>query len=151
MQLLVSSWSLHGLESIARLPYDGYQVGITLLPTIRWLLTLLDRILVSDKCHVDLDLHTKVDGLEEVELGKTNIGTTGKGISGSSSPNSSDSRCLSGGCQWRLRGRLISCLPGKRGLTVTCTNGKYMVILCWMSIFQKSQSSLTLNMTIFIH
>lgn len=39
-----------------------------------------DRILVSDRCHVDLDLHTKVDGLEEVELGKANIGTTGKGI-----------------------------------------------------------------------
>lgn len=39
-----------------------------------------DRVLVSDRCHVDLDLHTKVDGLEEVELGKSNIGTTGKGI-----------------------------------------------------------------------
>lgn len=39
-----------------------------------------DRILISDRCHVDLDLHTKVDGLEEVELGKRNIGTTGKGI-----------------------------------------------------------------------
>ena len=39
-----------------------------------------DRVLVSDRCHVDLDLHTKVDGLEEVELGKANIGTTGKGI-----------------------------------------------------------------------
>lgn len=39
-----------------------------------------DRILVSDRCHVDLDLHTRVDGLEEVELGKANIGTTGKGI-----------------------------------------------------------------------
>ena len=39
-----------------------------------------DRILISDRCHVDLDLHTKVDGLEEVELGKANIGTTGKGI-----------------------------------------------------------------------
>ncbi|TKA77215.1 Adenylosuccinate synthetase [Friedmanniomyces simplex] len=39
-----------------------------------------DRVLVSDRCHVDLDLHTKVDGLEEVELGKGNIGTTGKGI-----------------------------------------------------------------------
>jgi adenylosuccinate synthase len=35
---------------------------------------------VSDRCHVDLDLHTRVDGLEEVELGKANIGTTGKGI-----------------------------------------------------------------------
>ncbi|KAK5133183.1 hypothetical protein LTR08_008119 [Meristemomyces frigidus] len=39
-----------------------------------------DRILISDRCHVDLDLHTKVDGLEEVELGKGSIGTTGKGI-----------------------------------------------------------------------
>jgi adenylosuccinate synthase len=39
-----------------------------------------DRILISDRCHIDLDLHTKVDGLEEVELGKSNIGTTGKGI-----------------------------------------------------------------------
>ena len=39
-----------------------------------------DRILISDRCHVDLDLHTKVDGLEEVELGKANIGTTRKGI-----------------------------------------------------------------------
>lgn len=39
-----------------------------------------DRVLVSDRCHVDLDLHTKVDGLEEVELGKGLIGTTGKGI-----------------------------------------------------------------------
>lgn len=29
---------------------------------------------------MDLDLHTRVDGLEEVELGKANIGTTGKGI-----------------------------------------------------------------------
>ncbi|WPH00825.1 adenylosuccinate synthetase [Acrodontium crateriforme] len=41
---------------------------------------LKDRVLVSDRCHVDLDLHGKVDGLEEVELGKSNIGTTGKGI-----------------------------------------------------------------------
>lgn len=39
-----------------------------------------DRVLISDRCHVDLDLHTRVDGLEEVELGKANIGTTGKGI-----------------------------------------------------------------------
>ncbi|KAI6889048.1 Adenylosuccinate [Hortaea werneckii] len=39
-----------------------------------------DRILLSDRCHVDLDLHTKVDGLEEVELGQGSIGTTGKGI-----------------------------------------------------------------------
>lgn len=26
------------------------------------------RILVSDRCHVDLDLHAAVDGLEEVEV-----------------------------------------------------------------------------------
>lgn len=43
-------------------------------------ISLTDRVLVSDRCHVDLDLHTKVDGLEEVELGNANIGTTGKGI-----------------------------------------------------------------------
>lgn len=39
-----------------------------------------DRILLSDRCHVDLDLHTSIDGLEEVELGKGSIGTTKKGI-----------------------------------------------------------------------
>lgn len=39
-----------------------------------------NRILISDRAHIDLDLHTCVDGLEEVELGKKNIGTTGKGI-----------------------------------------------------------------------
>ena len=36
-----------------------------------------DRILVSDRCHVDLDLHTKVDGLEEVEFGQGSSGATG--------------------------------------------------------------------------
>jgi adenylosuccinate synthase len=38
------------------------------------------RILVSDRCHIDLDLHAAVDGLEEVELGERKIGTTGRGI-----------------------------------------------------------------------
>ena len=38
------------------------------------------RILVSDRCHVNLDLHAAVDGLEEVELGERKIGTTGRGI-----------------------------------------------------------------------
>jgi adenylosuccinate synthase len=28
-----------------------------------------DRILVSDRVHINLDLHLAVDGLEEVELG----------------------------------------------------------------------------------
>jgi len=39
-----------------------------------------DRIVISDRCHVVLDLHQLVDGLEEVELGSKNIGTTRKGI-----------------------------------------------------------------------
>ncbi|KAK3401683.1 Adenylosuccinate synthetase [Sordaria brevicollis] len=39
-----------------------------------------NRILVSDRCHVDFDLHAAVDGLEEVELGDRKIGTTGRGI-----------------------------------------------------------------------
>ncbi|KAI8634006.1 Adenylosuccinate synthetase [Xylariaceae sp. FL1651] len=39
-----------------------------------------ERILVSDRCQVNLDLHAAVDGLEEIELGERKIGTTGKGI-----------------------------------------------------------------------
>ncbi|KAF2966333.1 hypothetical protein GQX73_g7212 [Xylaria multiplex] len=39
-----------------------------------------ERILVSDRCQVNLDLHAAVDGLEEVELGERKIGTTGRGI-----------------------------------------------------------------------
>ncbi|KAF2755174.1 adenylosuccinate synthetase-like protein [Pseudovirgaria hyperparasitica] len=39
-----------------------------------------DRIYISDRAHVVLDLHQKVDGLEEAELGKGLIGTTKKGI-----------------------------------------------------------------------
>ncbi|KAI8659386.1 hypothetical protein NCS56_01155800 [Fusarium sp. Ph1] len=39
-----------------------------------------DRILVSDRVHIDFDLHAAVDGLEEVELGERKVGTTGKGI-----------------------------------------------------------------------
>ncbi|KAJ2975774.1 hypothetical protein NUW58_g8264 [Xylaria curta] len=39
-----------------------------------------DRILVSDRCHVNLDLHAAVDGLEEIELGERQISTTGRGI-----------------------------------------------------------------------
>ncbi|KAI1810401.1 Adenylosuccinate synthetase [Poronia punctata] len=38
------------------------------------------RILVSDRCQVNLDLHATVDGLEETELGERKIGTTGRGI-----------------------------------------------------------------------
>ncbi len=38
------------------------------------------RIVISDRAHVALDLHQLVDGLEEVELGGANIGTTKKGI-----------------------------------------------------------------------
>jgi len=39
-----------------------------------------DRIFISDRAHVIFDLHRKLDGLEEVELGKGLIGTTKKGI-----------------------------------------------------------------------
>ncbi len=39
-----------------------------------------NRIFLSDRAHVDFDLHQVVDGLEEVELGKESIGTTKKGI-----------------------------------------------------------------------
>ncbi|GAW20060.1 Adenylosuccinate synthetase [Xylariales sp. No.14919] len=39
-----------------------------------------ERILVSDRCQVNLDLHAAVDGLEEIELGERKIGTTGRGI-----------------------------------------------------------------------
>ncbi|KAI5778225.1 Adenylosuccinate synthetase [Geopyxis carbonaria] len=39
-----------------------------------------DRIFISDRAHIVLDLHQLVDGLEEVELGASHIGTTRKGI-----------------------------------------------------------------------
>ncbi|KAI9811942.1 MAG: hypothetical protein M1826_003014 [Phylliscum demangeonii] len=38
------------------------------------------RIVISDRAHVVFDLHRLVDGLEEVELGTANLGTTKKGI-----------------------------------------------------------------------
>ncbi|CAO3607466.1 unnamed protein product [Mucor hiemalis] len=38
------------------------------------------RLLISDRAHLVFDLHQKVDGLKEVELGRGSIGTTGKGI-----------------------------------------------------------------------
>ena len=39
-----------------------------------------ERILISDRAQCCLDLHSVVDGLEEVELGGKSIGTTKKGI-----------------------------------------------------------------------
>ena len=39
-----------------------------------------DRIFISDRAHVVLELHVLVDGLEELELGSGLIGTTKKGI-----------------------------------------------------------------------
>ncbi|RBQ78265.1 hypothetical protein FVER14953_05923 [Fusarium verticillioides] len=39
-----------------------------------------DRIRVSDRVHIDLQLHIAADGLEEQELGEGKIGTTGRGI-----------------------------------------------------------------------
>ncbi|KAK7751389.1 Adenylosuccinate synthase [Diatrype stigma] len=39
-----------------------------------------ERILISDRCHIITDLHVRVDGLEEQELGGRNIGTTKRGV-----------------------------------------------------------------------
>ncbi|KAI9830037.1 MAG: hypothetical protein M1819_005867 [Sarea resinae] len=39
-----------------------------------------ERIVISDRCHVVLDLHQLVDGLEEAELQGKSLGTTRKGI-----------------------------------------------------------------------
>jgi adenylosuccinate synthase len=39
-----------------------------------------DRLFISDRAHVVLDLHQRVDGLEEKELSGEKIGTTGKGV-----------------------------------------------------------------------
>jgi adenylosuccinate synthase len=39
-----------------------------------------DRLFVSDRVQIDLDLHIAVDGLEEQELKSRKIGTTGRGI-----------------------------------------------------------------------
>ncbi|KAI1326599.1 Adenylosuccinate synthetase [Xylariaceae sp. FL0255] len=39
-----------------------------------------DRILVSDRVQIVLQMHVEVDGLEEKELGKMNLGTTKRGI-----------------------------------------------------------------------
>lgn len=39
-----------------------------------------ERLFIGDRAHVVLDLHQRVDGLEEAELDGRKIGTTGKGI-----------------------------------------------------------------------
>eukprot|EP00834_Sanchytrium_tribonematis_P000497 NODE_9_length_64580_cov_1.431941.p24 type:complete len:330 gc:universal NODE_9_length_64580_cov_1.431941:35005-34016(-) len=39
-----------------------------------------ERLLISNRAHLVFDCHQIVDGLKEVELGKSNIGTTKKGI-----------------------------------------------------------------------
>ena len=39
-----------------------------------------DRVHVSSRCHLNLALHQKVDGLSEEELGSNSIGTTRRGI-----------------------------------------------------------------------
>lgn len=44
------------------------------------LLSVYDRILVSDRVHIDLQMHVAADGLEEKELGDLKIGTTNRGI-----------------------------------------------------------------------
>ena len=39
-----------------------------------------DRLFLSDRAHLVFDFHQIVDGLKEVELGKSSIGTTKRGI-----------------------------------------------------------------------
>lgn len=39
-----------------------------------------NRIFISDRCHIDFDLHCAVDAAEEIELGSNSIGTTKRGI-----------------------------------------------------------------------
>ena len=41
---------------------------------------MTNRVFISDRAHIVLDLHQVVDGLEEAALGKDSIGTTKKGI-----------------------------------------------------------------------
>lgn len=38
------------------------------------------RIFISSRAHIVLDVHQLVDGLEEMALGQSNVGTTRKGI-----------------------------------------------------------------------
>lgn len=38
------------------------------------------RIMLSDRCHIVFDLHQAIDGLKELELGNSKVGTTRKGI-----------------------------------------------------------------------
>ncbi|RIA81124.1 AMPSase 1 [Glomus cerebriforme] len=43
-------------------------------------LDVRDRIFISDRAHLVFDFHQIVDGLKEIELGRSSIGTTKKGI-----------------------------------------------------------------------
>ena len=43
-------------------------------------LTCSDRLFISDRAHLVLGFHQIVDGLKEIELGGSSIGTTKKGI-----------------------------------------------------------------------
>ncbi|OAQ99147.1 hypothetical protein LLEC1_02394 [Akanthomyces lecanii] len=48
-----------------------------------------ERIFVSDRAQINLELHARVDGLEEAELGTRKVGTTGRGIGPSYSTKAS--------------------------------------------------------------
>ncbi|KAK2591072.1 Adenylosuccinate synthase [Conoideocrella luteorostrata] len=50
------------------------------LEELKGLPSVHDRILVSDRVHIDLQMHVAVDGLEEKELGENSLGTTRRGI-----------------------------------------------------------------------
>uniref|UniRef100_A0A8H7NF32 Adenylosuccinate synthetase n=1 Tax=Bionectria ochroleuca TaxID=29856 RepID=A0A8H7NF32_BIOOC len=86
------SYSFHllpsGLINPSCMNYIGTDVSFHVPSFFKELKTLeekglpnvYDRILVSDRAHVNFDLHAAVDGLEEVELKERKIGTTGRGI-----------------------------------------------------------------------
>ena len=40
----------------------------------------MSRLIISDRAHLVFDLHQAVDGYQEIEMGKSSIGTTKKGI-----------------------------------------------------------------------
>lgn len=76
---LDQAWLLQSDRIRRRLQRPGLLEGVGGLEE-KGLGGVRDRILVSDRAHVNIDLHSLVDGLQEVELGEKKIGTTRRGI-----------------------------------------------------------------------
>ncbi|KAH6605047.1 hypothetical protein Trco_006754 [Trichoderma cornu-damae] len=91
-QMLITASSFHLLPSGLVNPNCRNLIGSSVVAHIpsffkeleelerKGLSNVHDRIFISDRAHIDLDLHVAVDGLEEVELGDRKVGTTGRGI-----------------------------------------------------------------------